>query len=267
LLEMPGSQFAGIRLVATNQSAREAVRNRARPHDYGFFDIAFAAGDTQAIHDQLSSAGVRCKDVVEYDVPSPAKPRIRESLCQAPDLVNTVFLQRLGEESGYDLRGILSSVRTVSDPDSSAAVYRQLNFESRSDYVYDADGVRHIVELPPGFRLRIVMLQPATGEGARILLFGFLDPSGRPLPGRDLRERETPQHAEIYLWSFEVADLEQAVEKLRTAGAQLLTKPVHLAIPPYHGARAATLQLPDGARVELIEARPARSQQTTEGPR
>jgi len=194
------------------------VRSNARPSDYGFFDIAFAAQDTDRVHDRLVRAGHSCKQVVEYGVPGTAASSVRESLCQGLDGVNVVFLQRIPPDPALGaIRGVLSSVRTEDDLRHSLTFYQSVfDLEVRSDHIYNAEAVGQIVDLLPSFKLHIVVLQaPARGWGGRVLLFEFLDPSGHRVKGQNLVSREQPKYAGLFLWTFEVQELDSC----RTTGA------------------------------------------------
>jgi len=256
LLNMPGSDVAGIRLVEVNSPGRELIRKGARPGDYGFFDIGFLAEDTASIHDRFVAAGYNCKDVVEYPVPPLAPLVIHESLCEGPDGILVVFLQRNPPtENLHGLHGSLHSARVVPDADRSSAFFREaLGFEFRGEFLYDNDAVRYIVDLPQKGKLRILSIQGAHATGGRLLLFELFDDSGRKMVGKDLKDRETPDHAGLYLWSFMVADLARTVRDSVARGATLICKPRRYGFPPYNGRLAATVQAPDGARLELVEA-------------
>jgi catechol 2,3-dioxygenase-like lactoylglutathione lyase family enzyme len=256
LLENPGATLAGIRLVQAPGMGKGLIRRDAAPHDYGFFDVAFAAEDTARVRSQLVKLGYPCKNVVGYEVPSKLPIRIRESLCVGPDGVNIVFLQRVGEtEIIKGIVGVLSSVRTVKNAEANVVFYQNvLGLQVRNDQVFDSDSVRHIVDLPPAGKLRIVSMESKPAARGRVLLFEFTDQYGRQIPGLTLENREQPENLGIYLWSFEVENLDDSIQRAIAAGARQLRPPQVHFYPPYCGRRAATVRAADGAHLELIEA-------------
>ncbi len=257
LLESHGRNLCGIRLIESADPSRPPIRNNSHPRDYGYFDVGFSAENTRQIQRRLVAAGYQCRDVVLYDLPR-LSLRICESLCEGPDKVSTVFLQRIPSDGRLGLQGVLSAARTVFNAPRQADFYREvIGLNLRSDHLLDDDGPRHIVELGPRYKLRILGLKGNTGAGGSVLLLDFLDPAGEHFPGRDLSSWETPENGGIYLWSFEVGDLEAALQRAKKAGAMVLCPPRAYDFPPYSPRQpVATLRAPDGARIELIQAQP-----------
>ena len=257
LLESRGSNLCGIRLIESANPSRPPIRNNSHPRDYGYFDVGFSAEDTHHIQQQLVAAGYQCRNVVLYELPR-LSLRICESLCDGPDRVSTVFLQRMPSDGRLGLQGVLSAARTVFNARQQADFYREvIGLTLRGDHLLDDEGPLHIVELEPGYKLRILGLQGDSGSGGSVLLLDFLDPAGEHFPGRDLSSWETPENGGIYLWSFEVRDVEATLQRAEKAGSTVLCPPRAYDFAPYSPRRpVATLRAPDGARIELIQAQP-----------
>ncbi|MBI3949858.1 MAG: VOC family protein [Acidobacteria bacterium] len=259
VLRHPSSGLADLRLVEIG-GRPDPIRIRDRSWDFAIFDLGFAAEDAEKSRAEITAAGFFCKEVAQYHVPSDTRMVINECLCRGPDGEWAVVIQRPPPNSVRGLAGLTHSGISVRDGHSVLRFYQEgLGLKLRSETWYDQDGVRHIVGLPSGGKLRIMTLQSEADPATRVLLFEFSDAAGKRLLDRDLSERARPPHHGIYLLSFEVGDLAGTLARCQQHGGRIVVEPRLYESSPYGHARVATVRSPDGTLYELIEQSRLRS--------
>jgi catechol 2,3-dioxygenase-like lactoylglutathione lyase family enzyme len=135
---------------------------------------------------------------------------------------------------------------TVGDLDRAIAFYRDgIGLQVQMVFERDDETIAKVVGMP-GARLRIAFMR-AGDETTRLELLQYLDPRGQPL---DFRSNQ-PGSGHV---CFRVDDVAAAAERLRAAGATLISDgPVELLQGPNAGARVMYLRDPEGAAVEIFQ--------------
>jgi len=237
--------LADLRLVEIGGKA-EPIREGFSPWDWAIFDMGFLTADVDRTRNQLLSAGFICKAVAKYQSNNPGGT-VQETICRGPQ--EEAFQLTQGEGPGDGLRGISDLAISTKDATLMLPFYEQgLGLKKISDAKYDNDGIREIVGLPTGGKLRVVTLAAPSDPKIRVRLLEFYDGGGWRLLGKSMGERARPPRHGIYLLTFEVANLDSTLQRCQQQGGRLV-------VPASGSPRSATVSSPDGVLIELVQGR------------
>ena len=242
-LRQEGGGLADLRLVEIGGKS-DPIREGVSPWDWAIFDMGFLTPDLDKVRTQLVSAGFICKAVAKYQSGNPGGT-VQETICRGPQ--EEAFQLMQGEDSGEGLRGISDLAISTKDATLMLPFYEQgLGLKKVSDATYANDGIREVVGLPTGGKLRVVTLAAPSDSKTRVRLLEFYDGGGWRLLGKSLGDRARPPRHGIYLVTFEVANLDATLQRCQQQGGRLV-------VPASGSPRAATVSSPDGVLFELVE--------------
>ncbi len=242
-LRQEGAGLADLRLLEIGGKA-EPIREGVSPWDWAIFHMGFLTANVDRMRTQLEGAGFLCKAVAKYQSHNPGGT-VQETICRGPQ--EEAFQLTQGENPGDGLRGISDLAISTKDATLMLPFYEQgLGLKKVSDATYANDGIREVVGLPTGGKLRVVTLAAPADPNTRVRLLEFYDGGGWRLLGKSLGDRARPPRHGIYLLTFEVSGLDATLQRCQQNGGRLV-------VPPSGSPRAATVSSPDGVLIELVE--------------
>jgi catechol 2,3-dioxygenase-like lactoylglutathione lyase family enzyme len=261
LLLVPANDTRGcVRLVKFQGVAQEVMRSSGRTWDTGgIFDIDVFTRDARGLYRKLQAHGwTAYSDPTHYEW---GGFEVWEVVAIGPDGLVIAAIQPLN----HPIRGF-PRFRGFTRVFNSAQVVR--DYEATKRFFVDGLGWKYFIDtdfrdsVEPGpmlgvpmplartMRRRIGIVHP---EGTND---GSLEPISLPeLAGRDLAERCVAPNLGWLAYRFPVTDAREYARQLEARGIELYTQPMALHIAPYGEVTQFAVRTPDGAIIELFQAR------------
>ncbi|MDA0634698.1 VOC family protein [Nonomuraea sp. MCN248] len=249
-----GATTGLLRLVQFRAPGRLYWGEYARRQDYGHYALNIRVDDVHAAVERLTAAGGRQKS-------QPTRWTVMDdlsawdSLSYDPDgVMLDVFELEAGPDSPFaDYDGRPSELQTVaihvSDAPRATAFYTALGYEVLYEKLIE--NMESFFRLPPGTGLRNVNLfMPGGTVNGRVELAQYVG-----FPGRQQRATAVPPSLGILSASLETDDLAATSALVASLGAEPVSSPVEVDLPPYGPALVQPFFGPDGEVLEFYQCR------------
>lgn len=261
-------EYGRIVLVQwNNPHAGKPIRNVVGQRCYGLINLNFYSNDIERHTAILAEAGYRpWSEPVVHDMGHTVGEPI-EVMIDGPDTVILNLITLLArnpaaqvlETASYvadvfkynrcGLTPVVTTQHCVRDADRAIAFYtRVLGMFVRTDTILKGDLMEKFMDYPKGAMTRDVYLQGKTRLGKIAV--------NQPLnfPCSDIVPNAVPPNFGYMAQTFIVNDLDRALARCETVGAQVFSGPVEMIIPALGPSRAAIVKNPgSGALQELIQ--------------
>lgn len=238
-----------LELIQFEPHSGRTIRQRAKPWDYGIFDIAFLVEGIDKIYYDLIGKGFTF-----ISPPIPYQPNwvphaVKEAILIGPDNVPIAHIERMTSEQYESQGNYIKLADTAQIVDSMSDVVRFygdiLGLDLLSELTLPKGLVDDVLTLPPGTEAKIAFFNK---ENA--LLVEFLEFS---LKGESLASIARPPNLGLFMISFEVDNLSSLMETLAKGGIAILSTPIELHTKLHGKMRAVTVEGPSGVMLELFE--------------
>lgn len=250
----PGATTGLLRLVSFDSPGERIWGDYSRRQDYGHYALNIRAADLDAVLDRVEAAGGRRRSGPTAWNPSPQLPA-RDSLSYDPDgALLDIFQIDAAPDSplaafDQDCSAIQTVAMHVSDARGSAEFYGSLGYLELYDKL--VEHMEGFFGLPEGTALHNINLyvpdEPACGRVELAQYVGF--------PGQQQRPRAVPPNLGILSASMRTGDLTAAAARLHDLGAEAVSEPARLDLPPYGPADVQAFFGLDGEVLELVQPR------------
>ncbi len=206
-----------------------------------------------AAHGFRSAAGVMAMQFPRADG---SLYKVEEGIYEGPDDVLLLGVDRHDQRAigpidpALRIGGPAYSSLITGDADAIAPLLGGvLGYERRREFVFESRGPAGGLQVPPGTKYRF---QQWFAPGASTGYLVVMDPEDafQPAPAP-----LGPASRGISMWSFEVPDLDAALDRAEAAGVAILRRPATITLPEGHRVRSLVLATPDGFPVELTSPR------------
>ena len=248
---------AQIRLLVLDRPT-PAIHSSWNALELGTFSVGIPNLDQTALDRKMRGLGFGALNVLErYFVPRTdgTEYPIEETIFNGPDFVHAVGINRgdgmtqlgpVDASSGYG--GPAYSAAMVEDSDAMLAfLVDVLGLELRSDRTWKSAGSDGALNVPDGtvFRFSIVFSKGARSQHLLLVDYENVEP---------LRSGVAPRvpHRGIGMWSFDVRDMDDVMERVKAADASVVAGPICVDSPLHGVVQAATVEAPNGLLVELL---------------
>ena len=261
LLRRPGVDGTiQIRLIVTDDTSPQ-IHTSWDPREPGPFSLGFPADTIETWDPEMRDMGFASRNEMEqYQVPRPDGTTygIHETIFNGPDFNHAVLISRrdgmpqLGPVAADSGRGgPVYSAMIVEDSNSFISFFVDvLGLELRSDREWKSAGTEGALNVPDGTEFRFAILYAHGARFGHLLILEFRGGAGLPSTGVAPR----PPNRGLASWTFPVRDLDEVLERIESAGHELVAGPVTLDTQDLGSHRVATVLAPNGFLVELFEA-------------
>lgn len=255
-----------IQLMEFKAGTRQRVRPASLRRAVGLFNINIYADDIRGDYDRLQSLGFGFWSQPARNNFGPAVGETLEASFDGPDGVVINLIELLTTEPGTVIGDIAQYIRehgrtptgftpvvttahTVHDMDKALAFYYGvLNMRVFLESVLEGAETNRALSLPAEARTRSVIVQ-GDHEYGKIALASAMN---YEVP--DLTVHALPPNIGYLAQSFEVADLDAAIEACKRSGASVFSGPAELELPGRGRCRTLLVRNPgSGALQELFE--------------
>ena len=260
LLRLPGNtraraallgyerQPTRVQLVEFSPPAMRTIRRTGADWDYGIYDIAFFVEGLEALYREMTAEGGSfINPPVSYH---PFGQPVKETVFNAPGAVHLAHLEMGAEkmDGKWRYKGIADSASFVADKETALRFYRDLlGLEVVAAVDLPRGALDRLVGLPPGSAASLAFVGKPGTHSAMVAIIQF---SAR---GKPLASLARPPSLGIYMLSFEVDDLDRILAGAAAARWPVLSGPVRITSALEGHRRAATLEGPSGALVEIFQ--------------
>lgn len=244
-------QTTMIELIQFSPNTGRAIREGARQHALGIFDVAFRAGDIDAVYRDFTSRGVEFVSEPVVYTADWAKVTVKEVIFFGPDRMPVALIERLsGAKPVIEGRfgTLVDAAQFVADMEQARPFYTDiLGYTCVFDRDLPDGLVDPVLDLPPGTRSRMAfLLQPETGTPAVELI------ACAP-PGESLADVIQPSNLGLFGLAFEVDSLNALTERISAAGYRTVSGPVEMMLPERGAVRSLVIEGPNRALLEFFE--------------
>ena len=240
-----------LELIQLTPNSGRSIREGAKQHDLGIFDVAFRAKDIDAIYQDFKAKGfefVSAPVVYEADW---ANVLVKEVIFFGPNRMPIALIERLSEPKPV-IEGrfgtLVDAAQFVANMEQVRSFYTDvLGYTSVFDRDLPDGLIDEVLALPPGTRSRMAfLLQPETNTPAVELI--VCTP-----PGNSLANIIGPNRSGLFGLAFEVEQLSELQDKVIAAGYPVKSGPVELEIPERGPVRSLVVTGPNQALLEFFE--------------
>ena len=268
LATYPGSRVGRVMLLRFHSDSRQEVRAGRETTWIGLGNLNFYNNHIHETAVRLSASGYRFwSEPTTYEM-NKAVGSPTEVVFEAPDSVpvNLVQLVRgtktqTGEMASFlDSHGmtptgftqVVTSAHYVRDMNSAVEFHRRvLGMEPLIDAILDRPEQNNFLNLPADARTHVVFVKGHMF--GKVALCAPLNYECVDLTGR----AEAPNIGYLAM-GFEVPDIDEAIDRTRSLGAEITAEPRDIDLPHLGRLRGAVVRAPgSGARYHLYEAGPA----------
>jgi nitrite reductase (NADH) small subunit len=262
-LEQPGATSGAIRLVEFEPRSPIVVTDGARAYDHGLIkNLDFFTDDVDGAYARMTAAGfpfpappVRYpvpwgRGVFAYEAHSAGFEGVKLSVARLIGAPRKAFGEA-GHETPFTEVAVAAQV--VKDFHAAERFYCDVfDCVPAADTVVENEALIAALRLPPGTRLRMSFIGPASAVGGKIGLIAY---EGEGVAdARSLASRAQPPHRGAVMMTFECADARSRHARALACGAAEVAAPSMLDLAPFGSVLASSFRSPDGLLIELIQA-------------
>lgn len=240
-----------LELIQLTPSSGRSIREGAKQHDLGLFDVAFRARDIDAIYRDFRTKGVEFVSAPVVYEADWANVTVKEVIFFGPNRMPIALIERLsGPKPVIEGRigTMVDAAQFVAEMEPVRSFYTDiLGYTSVFDRDLPNGLIDEVLALPPGTRSRMAfLLQPETNTPAVELI--VCTP-----PGNSLAETIDPTRIGLFGLAFEVEELSALQDKVIAAGYSVKSGPVEMQIPERGPVRSLVVTGPNQALLEFFE--------------
>lgn len=242
-----------LELIEFTPHSGRVIREGARHHDLGLFDVALRARGIDAIYADLKGRGFEFISPPVVYTADWARVTVKEVILIGPHRMPIALIERLSEPKPViagRFGALVDCAQFVADWQPTLAFYTELlGYTSVFDQELPDGLIDEVLDLPPGTKSRMAFLLMPPSATPAIELIRCTP------PGKSLAEAIRPENLGLFGLAFQVADLAGALARLAAAGYPARGGPCDTENPARGRMRAAVVSGPHGARIELWEPR------------
>ena len=228
-----------LRLVQFDKPGERIWGDYSRKQDLGHYAVNFRAKDIKKLWPQLLKLGAIEKSPPTFWTIN-EQLSAWDSMCFDPDgvLLDIFQVEGNAKEALGEQRVEVSEVQTmaihVSDALRSKAFYEGLEFSILYEKV--VENMESFFGLPQGTKLHNVnLMKHGTSPNGRIELAQYVG-----YPGKPVGDRAVPPNLGVLSISFETDNLDETGRLVKKLGAQEISVPVIVLMPPFGKVKLAT---------------------------
>jgi catechol 2,3-dioxygenase-like lactoylglutathione lyase family enzyme len=242
-----------IELIQITPNSGKFIREGARHHDIGLFDVAFRAKDIDSIYADLKGRGFEFISAPVVYTADWAKVTVKEVILIGPNRMPIAFIERLSEPKPV-IAGrfgtLVDCAQFTTDWEETLAFYTGLlGYKSVFDSDLPDGLIDGVLDLPPRTKSRMAFLLMPPAPTPAVELIRCLP------PGKSLAAAIRPENIGLFGLAFRVEDLEAFLVKVKGAGYRVAGGPLALDHPARGRLRAAVVRGPNGSLLEFHESR------------
>jgi catechol 2,3-dioxygenase-like lactoylglutathione lyase family enzyme len=244
-------QPTSIALFEFKHSLQRPIREKARPWDYGLYNIALGVKDIDSIFRDLTARGFECIAPPVTYKPGWVPFSVKEAILIGPGEMPIAHIELLrSQQPDFDGRygRIMDSAQVVESMEEAIRFYRDvLGLELVGDHQLPRGLVDEVLGLPPGTDLRMAFLN---SPGSTAPLLELLEFSRK---GTSLADVARPPNFGLFMISMETDNLGELIKKFIKNNIPLLSEPVAMQRMPYGAIEAVTVYGPGKVMIEFFQ--------------